>query len=79
MEAGTLSGGSPRTLVERLGNSVSRFNEAPFVVQAGVGIFVLDVVLVVADAEPTPCWESLRLLVVIFAVSVAAVFLNSSA
>ena len=72
MEAGTLSGGSPRTLVERLGNSVSRFNEAPFVVQAGVGIFVLDVVLVVAGRSPDSVLEWLAL-VVIFAVSVAAV------
>jgi neutral amino acid transport system permease protein len=72
MEAGTLSGGSPRTLVERFGDSISRFNEAPFVVQAGVGILVLDVVLVVAGRSPDSVLEWLAL-VVIFAVSVAAV------
>ena len=72
MEAGTLSGGGPRTLVERFGNSISRFNEAPFVVQAGVGIFVLDVVLVVAGRSPDSVLEWLAL-VAIFAVSVAAV------
>ncbi len=72
MEAGTLSGGSPRTLVERFGDSVSRFNEAPFVVQAGVGIFVLDLVLVVAGRSPDSVLEWLAL-VAIFAVSVAAV------
>jgi neutral amino acid transport system permease protein len=72
MEAGTLSGGSPRTPVERFGDSISRFNEAPFVVQAGVGIFVLDVVLVVAGRSPDSVLEWLGL-IAIFAASVAAV------
>ena len=72
MEAGTLSGGSPRTLVERFGDSVSRFTEAPFVVQAGVGVFVLDLVLVLAGRRPDSALEWLAL-IAIFAFSVAAI------
>ena len=72
MEAGTLNGGNARTLAERFGNSVSRFNEAPFVVQAGIGIFFMDLVLVLAGSNPDSALEWLAL-IAIFAASVAAV------
>lgn len=72
MEAGSLRGGSPRTLGERFGDSVSRFNDAPFVVQAGVGIFIMDLVVVVAGRSPDSALEWLGL-IAIFAASVAAV------
>ncbi len=72
MEAGTTNGGNARTLVERFGDSVSRFTDAPFVVQAGIGILIMDLVLVLAGRSPDSVLEWLGL-IAIFAVSVAAV------
>ncbi len=71
MEAGTIQGGNARTLVERFGSTVGRFKEAPVVVQAGVAIFILDLILVLTDRRPDSAFEWLALLV-IFAASVAA-------
>jgi len=71
MEAGTLAAGHKPTLGERFSNAVNRFNEAPYVVKAGLGVFLLDLVLVVADRWPDSFGEWI-LLLAIFAVTVAA-------
>jgi neutral amino acid transport system permease protein len=71
MEAGTVAAEHKPTWGERLGNAVSRFNEAPYVVKAGLGVFLLDLVLVVADRWPDSFGEWI-LLLAIFAVTVAA-------
>jgi neutral amino acid transport system permease protein len=71
MEAGTLAAGHKRTLGERFSNAVNRFNEAPYLVKAGAGIFLLDLVLVLADRRPDSFGEWV-VLVAILAASVAA-------
>jgi len=71
MEAGTLAAGHKPTLGERFSNAVNRFNEAPYVVKAGLGVFLLDLVLVVADRWPDSFGEWI-LLLAILAVTVAA-------
>jgi neutral amino acid transport system permease protein len=71
MEAGTLAAEHKPTLGERFSNAVNRFNEAPYVVKAGLGVFLLDLVLVIADRWPDSFGEWL-LLLAIFAVTVAA-------
>ena len=71
MEAGTLAAEQKPTLGERFSNAVSRFNEAPYVVKAGLGVFLLDLVLVIADRWPDSFGEWI-LLLAIFAVTVAA-------
>ena len=71
MEAGTLAAEHKPTLGERFSNAVSRFNEAPYLVKAGLGVFLLDLVLVVADRWPDSFGEWI-LLLAIFAVTVAA-------
>jgi neutral amino acid transport system permease protein len=71
MEAGSFSDARVRTLGERFAAAVGRFNEAPFVVRAGVGIALLDLVLVLADRRPDSAFEWL-LLFAIIAASVAA-------
>jgi neutral amino acid transport system permease protein len=71
MEAGTVPAGQQRTLSERFANALNRFNDAPYVVKAGIGIFLLDLVLVLADRRPDSVGE-LVLLLAIFAATVAA-------
>ena len=71
MEAGTLAAEHKPTLGERFSNAVSRFNDAPYLVKAGLGVFLLDLVLVVADRWPDSFGEWI-LLLAIFAVTVAA-------
>ena len=71
MEAGSLAAGQDRTLSERFSNGVSRFNDAPYRVKAGLGVFVLDLVLVVADRWPDSLGEWI-LLLAIFAATIAA-------
>jgi neutral amino acid transport system permease protein len=71
MEAGTLAAEHKPTLGERFSNAVNRFNEAPYVVKAGLGVFLLDLVLVIADRWPDSFGEWI-LLLAIFAVTVAA-------
>ena len=71
MEAGTLAAKHKPTLGERFGNAVNRFNEAPYLVKAGLGVFLLDLVLVIADRWPDSFGEWI-LLLAIFAVTVAA-------
>lgn len=71
MEAGPLTVAHKRTLSEHLANAVNRVNEAPFIVKAGAGVLLLDLVLVLADRRPDSAAEWL-LLAVIFAASVAA-------
>jgi neutral amino acid transport system permease protein len=70
MEAGTLAG-HDRTLSERLANALNRFNEAPYLFKAGAGVFLLDLVLVLADRRPDSFGEWVVLLA-IFAATVAA-------
>jgi neutral amino acid transport system permease protein len=71
MEAGSLTVGDERTLGERFANFTSRLNQAPFVVKAGLGIFVLDLVLVLADRRPDSAGEWVTLLIIL-AASIAA-------
>jgi neutral amino acid transport system permease protein len=71
MEAGTVAPGHERTLGERFANTVNRFNEAPYLVKAGAGIFLLDLVLVLADRRPDSFGEWVVLLAIL-AASVAA-------
>jgi neutral amino acid transport system permease protein len=71
MEAGALSSRQERTLGERFAEALSRFNEAPFVVRAGTGLALLDLVLVLVDRRPDAVLEWLGLLAII-AVSTAA-------
>jgi neutral amino acid transport system permease protein len=71
MEAGSLTVARDRTLSERLANAVNAVNQAPFIVKAAAGIFVLDLVLVLADRRPDSAAEWL-ILAAIFAISVAA-------
>lgn len=71
MESGTLNAGKGFTLSESLGNLVNRFSGAPFLFKAGVGVFVLDLVLVLADRRPDSLGEWIVLLA-IFAATLAA-------
>ncbi|MCD6015959.1 MAG: inner-rane translocator [Solirubrobacterales bacterium] len=71
MEAGTLGPGQERTMGERFAHALNRFSEAPYVVKAGIGIFLLDLVLVLADRRPDSVGEWV-LLLAIFAATVAA-------
>jgi neutral amino acid transport system permease protein len=71
MEAGTLTAGRRRTMSERLANAMSRWNESPFWVKAAAGIFVLDLILVLADRAPDSAGEMV-LLLAIYALTVAA-------
>ena len=71
MEAGTFSEAQVRTPGERFAAAVGRFQEAPFVVRAGAGIALLDLVLVLADRRPDSGFEWLLLLAIV-AVSTAA-------
>jgi neutral amino acid transport system permease protein len=71
MEAGTLAPGHERTLGERFANAVNRLSEAPYLVKAGAGIFLLDLVLVLADRRPDSFGEW-AVLVAILAASIAA-------
>jgi neutral amino acid transport system permease protein len=71
MEAGALTGGHDRTMGERFSNLVSRANDAPYAVKAGLGIFVLDLILVLADRRPDSAGEWI-LLLAIYALTVAA-------
>ena len=73
MEAGTFSGAQERTLGERFAAALGRFNEAPFVVRAGVGIALLDLVLVLADRRPDSAFEWLLLAAIIAASTAATV------
>jgi len=73
MEAGTFSGAQERTLGERFAAALGRFNEAPFVVRAGVGIALLDLVLVLADRRPDSVFEWLLLAAIIAASTAATV------
>ncbi len=73
MEAGSLTAGDDRTLSERLTNAVSRFNQAPFAVKAVAGIFLLDLVLVLADRMPDSAGEWLILLGILAATVAAMV------
>ena len=73
MEAGTFSGAQVRTLGERFAAALGRFNEAPFVVRAGVGIALLDLVLVLADRRPDSVFEWLLLAAIIAASTAATV------
>jgi neutral amino acid transport system permease protein len=65
MEAGTLSEAQVRTFGERFAAAVGRFNEAPFVVRAGAGIALLDLVLVLTDRRPDSGFEWLLLLAIV--------------
>jgi neutral amino acid transport system permease protein len=56
---------------ERFAHALNRFSEAPYVVKAGIGIFLLDLVLVLADRRPDSVGEWV-LLLAIFAATVAA-------
>jgi neutral amino acid transport system permease protein len=71
MEAGALSTGRDRSFGERLANSVSRVNDAPFVLKAAAGVFLLDLILVLADRFPDSAGEWI-LLLAIYALTVAA-------
>lgn len=71
MESGTLNAGKGFTLSESLGNLANRFSGAPFLFKAGVGVFVLDLVLVLADRRPDSLGEWIVLLA-IFAATLAA-------
>jgi neutral amino acid transport system permease protein len=72
MEAGQLAGKRNLILSERFANAADRFSHAPSRVKAAVGVFLLDLVLVLADRLPDSIGEW-ALLVVIFAATVAAI------
>jgi neutral amino acid transport system permease protein len=71
MEAGTLTTGADRSFGERLANSISRVDQAPFALKAAVGVFVLDLILVLTDRFPDSAGEWV-LLLAIYALTVAA-------
>ncbi len=71
MEAGSLTAGSDRTMGERFSDAVNRFNGAPFAAKAAAGVFVLDLILVLADRFPDSAGEWI-LLLAIYALTVAA-------
>jgi neutral amino acid transport system permease protein len=72
MEAGQLAGERNLMLSERFANAADRFSHAPGWVKAAAGVFLLDLVLVLADRLPDSLGEW-ALLVVIFAATVAAI------
>ncbi len=71
MEGGSLTAVRDRTMGEQYANAAARFRAAPFVVKAAVGVFLLDLVMVVADRFPDGGGEWL-LLVAILALTVGA-------
>ena len=71
MEAGSLTAARDRTMGERYANASARFRAAPFAFKAAIGVFLLDLVLVLTDRFPDSAGEWL-LLLAIFAVTVAA-------
>ena len=71
MEAGSLTAGSDRTMSERFSDAVNRLNGAPFAAKAAAGVFVLDLILVLADRFPDSAGEWI-LLLAIYALTVAA-------
>ena len=71
MEAGTLAAADRRTTGERLAELVDRLSRTPYVVKAGVGIVLLDVILVLADRFPDGVGEWLLILAII-ALTIAA-------
>jgi neutral amino acid transport system permease protein len=72
MEAGALTTGQDRTASERLAELAARLNAVPYGVKAGVGIFVLDLILVLADRWPDSGGEWV-LLAAILVATIAAV------
>jgi neutral amino acid transport system permease protein len=71
MEAGALRPGRDRATGERVSGALNRLNDAPFVLKAAVGVFVLDLILVLADRFPDSGGEWI-LLFAIYALTVAA-------
>lgn len=71
MEAGSLTAARDRTMGERLATASARYNAAPFAVKAALGVFVLDLVLVLSDRFPDSGGEWI-LLLAIFGATVAA-------
>ena len=63
--------GRDRSFGERLANTMSRVDQAPFVLKAAAGILLLDLILVLTDRFPDSGGEWV-LLVAIYALSVAA-------
>ena len=63
--------GRDRSFGERLANTMSRVDQAPFVLKAAAGILLLDLILVLTDRFPDSGGEWI-LLVAIYALSVAA-------
>jgi neutral amino acid transport system permease protein len=72
MEARTLSAARDRTMSERLADAMTRINEAPFWLKGGLGVLLLDLVLVLADRRPDSAGEWLTL-IAIFAITIAAI------
>jgi len=72
MDAGQLAGERNLVLSERFADAADRFSHAPGWVKAAVGVFLLDLVLVLADRLPDSLGEW-ALLLVIFAATVAAI------
>jgi neutral amino acid transport system permease protein len=71
MEAGSMTAAGGRTMSERLASVPTRINEAPFAIKAAVGVFLLDLILVLADRFPDSGGEWV-LLLAIYALTVAA-------
>ena len=63
--------GRDRSFGERLANTMSRVDQAPFVLKAAAGVLLLDLILVLTDRFPDSGGEWI-LLVAIYALSVAA-------
>ena len=63
--------GRDRSFGERLANTMSRVDQAPFVLKAAAGLLLLDLILVLTDRFPDSGGEWI-LLVAIYALSVAA-------
>ena len=63
--------GRDRSFGERLANTMSRVDQAPFVLKAAAGILLLDLILVLTDRFPDSGGEWI-LLLAIYALSVAA-------
>lgn len=75
MEAGSMTAGRDRTMGERYANASASFRAAPFLVKAAIGVFLLDLVLVLTDRFPDGAGEWL-LLLAIFGVTVAVMSLT---
>ncbi|MET0824232.1 MAG: branched-chain amino acid ABC transporter permease, partial [Solirubrobacterales bacterium] len=71
MEAGAMTTGRDRSFGERLANTMSRVDQAPFVLKAAAGVLLLDLILVLTDRFPDSGGEWI-LLLAIYALSVAA-------